>query len=921
MPTPRQRYYNNNGSVASGCKLYLYEAGTSTPKAAYTDAAGTVPHAHPITLDTKGEVLAYFSGAYKVDLKTAAGVQITGYPVDNFVSIDSLVSSSVDAFEAELLNGTGTGIGVKRTLPGAIATTLQKWIDGQVVNVKAEYCADGVYTAAKIQSAINDRNAVGATGCGVVFLAAGTWDMSANGGLTGYSNLTLAGEGDATVLDCSAQTSGNIFTAAGTYGTEIAISAEIGRYAKQVSTATNHGAAVDDWYAIKSQRNSLSSDGGDWQLGIGTAGISSSYYTEIFQITNVVDADTADFAPSLVFPKYRPDATQETDPNARASATIAKIDWVEGIVIRDMRVIAGAGSNRISLTFAKDCLVENVKFDMRAYEGVPLYFKQTYMCLGRGCKAYHAANAPINDVSKPLYNTFKIISGWYSGFENCESTNGSQPIDITYTGGANPSLFCYANSNVIANSIYNPITTHSGAYGFTCIGNQLLNSQRGPALRSRNTIFSGNTITGQGGDAANKTYGLSMTDGWIIDSIITNNTIEGFYYAIFISDFNSLGTGFVERKTQISGNHLSRCAYGIYYNHDDVTYKTTSPSGLAIRNNMIIKCNDYGIYIDKYVNNVIVEGNTLYGPMGPTGTPYAIYFADDSAGQIVRNNQLLHLGANVNGIRLGDIADTVTFPAVSYPTPLHVLSQNNFYGLRNADFSGTFVSPNTVFFGNAVGARTYAPNTGTSMLHECGVAGQSMVWSQIIDRTSTGWFAVGDQDAQLQGGFNYSNATDILTIRTGGTSQVTIKSTSVYPSTDNARTLGEASFRWSTVYAATGAINTSDERAKDQIQDIDEAVIRAAHKIDFKQFKFRDAVAVKGGDARWHFGAIAQQVQAAFESEGLDAFAYGLLCYDEWPELPELRDEDGNITQEYRAAGNRYGVRYDELLCLKMASL
>ena len=77
MPEPRQRYYNNNGTVAAGCLLYTYAAGTSTPKAAYTDSAGTTPHANPIVLDAKGEALIYWSGSYKIDLKTAAGVQIT----------------------------------------------------------------------------------------------------------------------------------------------------------------------------------------------------------------------------------------------------------------------------------------------------------------------------------------------------------------------------------------------------------------------------------------------------------------------------------------------------------------------------------------------------------------------------------------------------------------------------------------------------------------------------------------------------------------------------------------------------------------------------------------------------------------------------------------------------------------------------
>ncbi len=85
MPLARQRFWNNDGTLAAGCFLYLFEAGTNVPKVAYRDAAGTDPHPHPIVLDAKGEALIYGAGAYKQNLTTAAGAQVTGYPVDNVV--------------------------------------------------------------------------------------------------------------------------------------------------------------------------------------------------------------------------------------------------------------------------------------------------------------------------------------------------------------------------------------------------------------------------------------------------------------------------------------------------------------------------------------------------------------------------------------------------------------------------------------------------------------------------------------------------------------------------------------------------------------------------------------------------------------------------------------------------------------------
>jgi hypothetical protein len=154
-----------------------------------------------------------------------------------------------------------------------------------------------------------------------------------------------------------------------------------------------------------------------------------------------------------------------------------------------------------------------------------------------------------------------------------------------------------------------------------------------------------------------------------------------------------------------------------------------------------------------------------------------------------------------------------------------------------------------------------------------------------------------------------------------GTNVLSLSSTQFLARQDNTTDLGGASFRFKTVYAGTGTINTSDGREKQQIQDIDAAAIRAARRVKFVQFKFNDAVAIKGDGARWHFGVIAQQVKDAFEAEGLDAFAYGLLCYDEWKAEPEILNDDGTVAQPARPAGNRYGVRYDELYALKLAAI
>ena len=147
-------------------------------------------------------------------------------------------------------------------------------------------------------------------------------------------------------------------------------------------------------------------------------------------------------------------------------------------------------------------------------------------------------------------------------------------------------------------------------------------------------------------------------------------------------------------------------------------------------------------------------------------------------------------------------------------------------------------------------------------------------------------------------------------------------SVSVSPGTDNTISLGTADKKWSVVYAGTGAISTSDAHEKDEFREISEKEKNVARKLKIKAFKFKDAIKTKGSEnARWHFGVIAQEVIAAFASEGLDAFEYGLACYDEWEAIEEQKDEDGVIIQEARPEGQRYGIRYDELTMFILSTL
>jgi hypothetical protein len=167
-----------------------------------------------------------------------------------------------------------------------------------------------------------------------------------------------------------------------------------------------------------------------------------------------------------------------------------------------------------------------------------------------------------------------------------------------------------------------------------------------------------------------------------------------------------------------------------------------------------------------------------------------------------------------------------------------------------------------------------------------------------------------------------AQVTDIVEIKSTVTStlggHVEALSTGVLrPTTDNVQNLGSASNRWATVFAGTGSINTSDGREKQDIESLSETEKRVAIAIKglIKKFKFKEAVRIKGDKARIHVGVIAQDVISAFEAEGLDPMQYGIVCYDQW--FDEV-DEEGNVISK---GGNRYGVRYEELMSFLISAI
>ena len=119
----------------------------------------------------------------------------------------------------------------------------------------------------------------------------------------------------------------------------------------------------------------------------------------------------------------------------------------------------------------------------------------------------------------------------------------------------------------------------------------------------------------------------------------------------------------------------------------------------------------------------------------------------------------------------------------------------------------------------------------------------------------------------------------------------------------------------------------SDQRLKQQITQIDNALLDAWEDVTLVQFKYNDAVEQKGNAARLHTGYVVQQINEACQKHNLDISEYGLYCHEEYPERTEevtIENEDGTTKKETRVieeASEHYSLRYTETLVVECAYL
>ena len=403
-----------------------------------------------------------------------------------------------------------------------------------------------------------------------------------------------------------------MITAVGDVGPARPLATAVGTNDRTITTASAHGFQAGDIVRFVSQRVSTSADAGEWRLGFSTGSRRGPYFGEHAMVQSVTDATTFVLDSGLVFPSYRPDNSQESDPGAGERATVARVSGARNVVISTL-ALEGPSSEAIRLSNAVDSLVENIRYE-KPDLGRFIQFHYCYRTEARNCWVSNEVDVSggidtEGGVDHAAINSYHVTASQSSGFVGCVAISGTQPFDITYAWDAViPSSFCYVKDCSTYAALANSLTVHPGTYAPVITGNSFVeNMTSGPAVRGNRAIISDNVVSGSGDG-----IGIYISEGGGKDSLISGNHISNFSEGFVIRD----GAGKPYEGwigVVFANNYVVDCLYGYRrYTGWQVPLPTTM-QGISLTGNTFVSSLPGAVGVETSQNGRAIWGLTIQG--------------------------------------------------------------------------------------------------------------------------------------------------------------------------------------------------------------------------------------------------------------------------------------------------------------------
>lgn len=716
----------------------------------------------------------------------------------------------------------------------------------------------------------------------------------------------------------------------GSYGNKFRVSSTVTSGQKTITTASPNNFTKRSYIQLLSSTNPYSPDAGEWQGGSTNPSTNirpECIFAETHKVNSIINNVSFSIHDEVLFPVYFPDNTGLDNPvTGLDGAYVREVFPVENCVIDGFRFVRSGGTSSYrGIAFQRTVGGGVYNCDFVTDDGKAGFCIRTEEAVGftlNGCTEFRSPEG----ASGSSWNS--IIIGGGSQNINIDSnsfTGGQQIVDVTpaqdsvllfgesRNHGPEGVFYVTCNNIKVTNNTFtggtgNAFTSHPAVYKITLTGNQIEGGTTGIGLRSRGNVVVGNNIrtlqvgidfssfydqTVVSSNRIQQMFGESITY-WTGISIsplssetMNNNATDGFVVS------GNLISAIKKKVPVIRGFHIRHSNDGVPNSPSFTEFTNTIKTGLS---NVVVSGNQFnncGVSLERYVNGVSIVDNTFTGNLALN---FVRLSTQDCVNHTITGNKFIGVSDESEPIRATTNV-SITYPYLVRQRIFGNFSSGTFTEHTGAVYAGLSRERLLIRDGVTVSHEASVQavrNSGTTSLHICGTpldgVSRSNVW------------------------VNYNSGTDDNRLYNKG---LFVCDGSIWPFQDDTYLFGTGSLRWSQIYAATGTINTSDEREKQQVFELSEAERAVALRLKnlIRHFKFNDAVSKKGEDARIHVGVIAQDVIAAFAAEGLDATRYALLCYDEWE---DERDEDGNITIQ---AGNRYGIRYDELLAFVIGAM